>query len=750
MSRPLRRTSAAGPFAGRIRVVVLALAATLALCLLSLHVVPANAGAQGVALPVLSAGALNPPLLRIDLRDANPLAQSSADGRGVVLPSDGSAVTFALRFVLPPPQPGMPPWVLRFNHIELKRLQLSAPGWAPPAQDFFHPRQIDGRFPTSFNQVLPVAWSGPVEVRVTAATDLVRTLRPELLAYTQGLERDKLDLVVIAAMYASLAVLAAVGLTLLLGTREPTFLSYLGLVGACFLEVMVVNGHVYAWWPWAWLAGLGAQTLNASVFLICAAGTLVVRDYVGSVVKVDWYRRAALALALSMLFGALFCISGLVRVAALMPPLVTAAWVATEMLAAFGIVAASLRAAWLGLPLLAALLPLGVSSGLFELSVRGTVGEFWGSYGYLISLVLMTLLLVVGMLGHVSGFRMLHEEERQARETSEEELARQVALSGLGHELRQSLQLVGARDMHVVASQITLARLIPLLELKSASVVLYRNGESDARVIEPAHYEERVQLLMDANAAKLRSIVQWQTPAAQMELVGPSRVPVPGVVFAGVPFAIARGDLGVVLLEREDDKPFGMDDLAVAMDFSSLALQTIAEAKATLQLRRSAELDALTGTLNRSTIEEQLAASFAEAYQHQQALSVLFVDLDHFKSINDTHGHACGDYCLRKLTELLRSELRAGDFLGRYGGEEFLALLPGCDGVQAVELGERLRRAVEDARLYWQGREIRLTISIGVSPRALYEDKPEHAVARADGALYAAKRGGRNQVQLTS
>ncbi len=748
MIRPLHRFSVAGRWTGSFRTVV-ALAVALAFCLMFPRV-----SAQADGTPGNDARASLPPSLRIDLDGANPQARLSVDGNGVVLPRDGSAVTFTLHLYLPPVAADAPPWLLRFNRTELKTLQLSAPGrgtpdWSPPAQDFFHPNADDGTFPMAFLQRLPQQWSGTVDVRVTAAADLVRTLRPQLMNAIQSVEQDKRNLAVVAALYACLVVLATVGLTLLLGARQPVFLSYLGLVGACFLEVLVVKDHAFSWLHFTWLASLGAQSLNLSMCLICASGTLVVRDYVDGVVRMAGYRRAALAWVLLLLLGAVACALNLAP-PAWMPGAITAAWIITESLCALGITAATLRAAWLGMPLLVAMLPLGLSSVLFELSVRGLASEFWSDYGYLVGLMLMCLLLVVGMIGSVSDFRLRHEEEKQAREASETELARQVALSGLGQELRQVLQLVGPRDMHTVATQLALTRLIPLLRLKSASVVLYRRGEGDARVIEPGHYEERIRLLMEANAAKLRSLVQWQSPVARLDMVGPSRALLPGVTFGGVPIAIERGDQGVLLIEREGEQPFDIDDLTVAMDFSELALEYIAEARAAQKLRRNAELDALTEVLNRSAIDEQLEQAFEHAYLRQQALGVLFVDLDHFKSINDTHGHACGDYCLRALADILRGVLRAGDHLGRYGGEEFLVLLPGCDGAQAVELGERLRRAVENGYLHWQGRDIHLTISVGVSTRGLYEDKPAAAVARADSALYAAKNAGRNRVQLAS
>src|SRR5690606_445642 len=115
------------------------------------------------------------------------------------------------------------------------------------------------------------------------------------------------------------------------------------------------------------------------------------------------------------------------------------------------------------------------------------------------------------------------------------------------------------------------------------------------------------------------------------------------------------------------------------------------QAVAAIQLRRSAEVDALTGSFNRRTIDQWMSRAFAEAERDDQPVSVLFIDLDHFKSINDRHGHACGDFCLRNVASVLRGALPEGDLFGRYGGEEFIAVLPGRAGAAARVIGEQLR-----------------------------------------------------------
>ena len=217
---------------------------------------------------------------------------------------------------------------------------------------------------------------------------------------------------------------------------------------------------------------------------------------------------------------------------------------------------------------------------------------------------------------------------------------------------------------------------------------------------------------------------------------------------AVLPLPIRAPAWGVLVLQRGNGGGFSHDELALASDFGRLAVLHADEAAIALNLRRSAELDSLTGALNRRTIDLWVARSFTDAHRGEQPVSVLFVDIDHFKAINDTYGHACGDICLRHVAETLRRELQPSDLLGRYGGEEFLVVLPGRNGDAGRQVGERIRAAIEREQIEWDGKSLQLTVSIGVAPRLPREHAPAAAVERADKALYVAKRGGRNRVSV--
>ncbi len=167
------------------------------------------------------------------------------------------------------------------------------------------------------------------------------------------------------------------------------------------------------------------------------------------------------------------------------------------------------------------------------------------------------------------------------------------------------------------------------------------------------------------------------------------------------------------------------------------------------ELETAASTDTLTGAFNRRHLDAELDALCAAAQRHDDPIAVLMIDIDHFKNVNDRHGHPTGDRVLTLVTQRLQRELRAEDILGRWGGEEFLVVLPRTDRLGALAIAERLRAAVADEAVpLADAGAVPVTISVGVAAgRGL---DPDGLIARADRALYDAKTAGRNRVAVDS
>ncbi len=703
----------------------------------------------GQAQPSDKTVALQVPV-RIELLDAGLNAHLSVDGKGVVLPSDGRATRFRLHFELPGLNVDQSPWQLRFNRAAIDELALQAEAWHPSPQSYYRPSPHDGLLPMAFVQGLPGHWSGVRFVDVTARGDQLATLRPQVMRMALGVELDKRNLAIAMALYAAIIVLALVALSLFFGIREIAFLSFMVFMASSLLLMLTMNGHAYTLPMLSWMTPLGARGINIATLLVCATGIAVARDYAGKRPDNQWLRRVPAIGAMAILCVALFLLAGFAPGPLTTQYLVTACWVVAAILSLMAFVSAMLRKAWLGWPLLVAVTILGITGTLFELSVRGMVGEFWGRFGYQIGLVFIGLVLVVALIGRIADFRIRHARERSARQASESRLEQQEAYVALTDELREHLPNVASKDMEWRASQMAMARLLPLLKLSSATILLYRPGYDPIVITEPVTQTSRLGGLIAANAATLRAMAQREATVADLQLEPAAN---PGTrkyahAYAALPLSAGSGGVGLALLERAGMRSFTKAELALVGRFGTLIHELTAEARANHSLRRAAELDVLTGILNRNAIDTALARHFTAAFQKQQPLAILFVDMDHFKSVNDSRGHACGDHCLQQLAHTLRSVLGPDDVLGRYGGEEFMVVLPAQDERQALRIAEQLRERMESSRVQWQEQGVPLTVSVGVAVRLPQEQVPTAALERADRALYAAKHGGRNRVNM--
>jgi diguanylate cyclase (GGDEF)-like protein len=181
---------------------------------------------------------------------------------------------------------------------------------------------------------------------------------------------------------------------------------------------------------------------------------------------------------------------------------------------------------------------------------------------------------------------------------------------------------------------------------------------------------------------------------------------------------------------------------------TEVANRTEALAAANQRLKELVTTDELTGVANRREWQRRCDEAIIYARRYEQPLSILLIDIDHFKDVNDQHGHLAGDLTLKELCRVCSTELRATDSFARWGGEEFVLLLPGTVLAEAMLAGNKLRLAIEEqALIKFEGKTIKITISIGVAMLEDSDSSLDHLLNRADQAMYAAKAAGRNQVQ---
>lgn len=235
-------------------------------------------------------------------------------------------------------------------------------------------------------------------------------------------------------------------------------------------------------------------------------------------------------------------------------------------------------------------------------------------------------------------------------------------------------------------------------------------------------------------------------------LESPPEIPLDGVLALFAPRAVLvlpicyRGaSLGVVLVAA--NRAYQPEELRRVRLFSKPLALALHNAMSFDHLERLAALDALTGCYNRRFGLERLREEYERAVRHETPLGVVVFDVDHFKSVNDTYGHLLGDRVLVRVARAARSVLREGDVLVRYGGEEFLAVLPSADEADAAEVAERLRRSIEESPFTDQEHVVRITVSAGVAAYPEAEVSSERDLIEcADLAVYMAKQAGRNLV----
>ncbi|HEY1366412.1 MAG TPA: diguanylate cyclase [Gaiellaceae bacterium] len=214
-----------------------------------------------------------------------------------------------------------------------------------------------------------------------------------------------------------------------------------------------------------------------------------------------------------------------------------------------------------------------------------------------------------------------------------------------------------------------------------------------------------------------------------------------------LPLMASHASFGTLILTGPG---FNEEERITAVSLAAQAVVALDNARLHRIVERQALVDGLTGLANRRQCEDQLTAEIARADRFETPLTLVLADLDNFKRINDVHGHPAGDAVLRAFADVLHATAREADVAGRWGGEEFMLLLPGTDADGGVHLAERVRTALESQPIQLpDGGTISVTCSLGVASH-VRRGEEEELVAAADEALYRAKRNGRNRVESAS
>lgn len=362
------------------------------------------------------------------------------------------------------------------------------------------------------------------------------------------------------------------------------------------------------------------------------------------------------------------------------------------------------------------------------------------------------------MLARLTDLKAMEIDTQRDLERARTELSLKAELEERVSELQILYDLArtiaSSLDLNEVLERVT--SIVPVkLKVPKFSIMLL-NGEGRLEVFKahPRHLgSEGLSFAVGegvcGRAAELRR--SWYVPDLELDPLfkvrGARGQKEKGSLLA-VPMMGGGELLGVLNFERPQKSDFGPDEMdffAAVADQVGIAVQNARLHEQTVALSIT---DPLTGVHNRRHLFQQLEAELARASRFETPLTMLMIDIDHFKHLNDTAGHAAGDDVLRQVCQLLRGNLRKVDTLARYGGEEFVVLLPQISRAEAIEVAEKLRTSIAESNLE-QGKTQpggKVTISVGLATLPFDARDQAKLVDSADAALYASKRSGRNKV----
>lgn len=672
-------------------------------------------------------------------------AAGAVDGRLPFRSTGEGAITARVAFTLPEGEGDR--WVLWLSRDALDEVRAWAPGWAPPAQHFH--AAPDDAFPAGYAFPLPAEWRGAHVVQLSLAGGVRAAPRPRIISDRTMLRIVARDRAIASAIYAAMLTLAIAALALYAAVRDRAFLWFALYACTGLLLAAAMNGHLVAVLPRSLLAAAGAGGFWATMLVFAGVGVRTVLRYAvagESEALVAWR-----LLPWAYVAAAVVALLAPHAWAAWIGWLANLGWIAAVSASFVLVYAAARRGVSMAVAMLLLLGLVGFAGGAHELMQSGRLPDnAWTRYGYQCALVLFSVVLYVGLCSRVGAVRQRLDDEAQARRASEQRLRREQVRGDLASQLQAALRDTDDGAVASTAFGLLADAAQRLLGCGSAAVLVEAYlGDPGLRLhgTDPASAVGRSAM---AERGGIREAALAGTPVVLRLGDGARGGDGAGADHVVVPLAARAGGWGALVVRLPLQCVPDQAELAALDGIARLVVLHAQEAHAAAQLRRTAELDSLTCTLNRHSLDRVAADAFAARQGTASPLSVLFIDLDWFKPINDTHGHACGDHCLRAVAQALCGQLRPGDVVGRYGGEEFLVLLPGSDAAAARVLAERLRRTIEGLGIEWEGRRIRVTASFGLAGMREQDTGLASLLSRADKALYQAKREGRNCVRAAS
>ena len=646
-------------------------------------------------------------------------------------------------------------WVLRLDRAGVDQLTLYWPritGRQPTGPlDFYRPDDTPEELSNGYAFVLPHELQGPITLYLDVAAGADVSLFPRLLPESDVIAADRQATMMFSAIYTGLILLALSGIALFGVLRDRVYLHYTAYTVALTLFVLAQNGHLY------FMPGLAAlqslRSLGPSLLrcLLAASMLGLVRPLLGLAAtnpRVDAVLRWAPLLPLAL---AVACVTGRPE---LERPLQTLSYVVLLAVVALCVVTSGIAMLqrrhlsgplflmWL-LVLAAGIVRLAVPFGLLPANELTLYGEQMAG-------AVSAFLISIALADRIIEFRQQRDRARLAQVEADGSLRIEQERRKFVEALHMGLRRAADGDQDWMAYRRLLDALQLVIPQTSCAVAAHYLSKEELLVCRPLESSDRYAALMAVRGVAFKGICRSQLPM-QMHIEQPAIDGIAGSAmdsqFAVLPLALPLPAWGVLLIERSGAEVFSAEELQLAREFAEKATTASEEASNSLALRHSAEFDSLTGAFNRRAVDLHLHKAFENARGRSTPMSVLFVDLDHLKELNDVYGHAVGDRCLRLLAETLSNHCGGDDMFGRFGGDEFVAILAGAGAEQARHWADKLLAATKPLGVECREGFARLSISIGVASRIPADKEAREIVERADKALYAAKRLGRGRVE---